>query len=557
MMLLRILAALMRRLMFKMSLGHIFNAPAPRQLIEHSLAQGLRLQKAGQFDLAESVYKGVLARSPDESNALHLIATIEHRRGRMDLAEEFVRRALLVSPRAVEYMNTLGTILSDSGRPEAASQIFRRALKLDPGASLPRSNYLFLMNLLPDISRYALFTEHVEWARIHAEPLLPKVIHSGTADAGQKEPRFPIRIGYVSGDLWGGHPVGRICSAVLPRHDKHRFSVFYYNNTRSSDEVTSVLRSSADSWANVREIDDEGLAQKIRADNIDILVDLSGHTRNNRLLVFARKPARQQVSWLGYLNTTGMTAMDWRIASEEAEPPGAEKYHTERLWRLPGLPWPWIPPVEGQGIPEGIERSATDGTVVFGSFNAFRKLNSSVLSTWASILREVPKSRLRVYGVPEGGSIDRTYAHFERAGIDVTRVALFGTVEYSRYLNAYAEVDISLDPFPYNGGATTCESLWMGVPVVALAGAGGFARTSACFLRHLGMEDLIATTRDGYVATAVRLANKSDDPYRRRKALREKVRAAFSNSPLRLITDLEDAYVGILSGTSALDVVSC
>ena len=556
-MLLRILAALARRSILKTSTTPFFRVPTPDKPIEQLVAEGLALQKAGEINSAESVYRKILAHTPNEPDALHLLATIQHGRGRMDQAEELVRRALGVSNRSVEYMNTLGTILGDTGRPEEAFHIFGDALKLDPYASLPRSNYLFLLNLLPDISRGAIFGEHVEWARIHAESLKPSVVPIDIGNAEQNELRFPIRIGYLSGDLWGGHPVGRICSTVLPRHDKRRFSVFYYNNTRSSDEVTSTLRSSAESWTDVRRINDESLAQRIRADKIDVLVDLSGHTRNNRLLVFARKPAKLQVTWLGYLNTTGMSAMDWRVASVDAEPPGAEKYHTERLWRLPGLPWPWIPPDEKRSRSETLERAEMDGPVVFGSFNAFQKLNSAVLSTWASILREVPNSRLRLYGVPQGSCIDRTYDHFERAHIEPSRVSMYGTVEYSQYMNAYSEVDISLDPFPYNGGATTCESLWMGVPVVSLAGAGGFGRTTACFLQHLGMNDLIALTLEGYRETAVRLAMDKTNPYRQRKLMRDKVRAKLSDSPASFIRELENAYLGMLTELSSRAASTC
>lgn len=557
-MLLRILAAWSRRLVQARSTRTPISASLPGPSTEQLVAEGLKFQKAGEIDLAESVYRKLLAHSPVEPNALHLLATIEHGRGRMDPAEELVRSALDIRPRTTEFLNTLGTILGDTGRPEEAFQVFSDVLKLDPGASLPRSNFLFLLNLLPDFPREAMLQEHLKWAQIHAEPLASSSFRSRAPESRPRAPESPIRIGYVSGDLWGGHPVGRICSSVLPHHDKNRFAVFYYNNTRSTDEVTSSLRANADSWADVRGIDDDALARRIQADNIDILVDLSGHTRNNRLLVFARRPARIHASWLGYLNTTGMRALDWRIVSAQAEPTGAERYHAERLWRLPGLPWPWTPPrATRDGDMDLPDQDLRGRPVVFGSFNAFKKLNSAVLSTWASILREVPKSKLRIYGVPEGASIDRTYDAFERAGIENSRVSLFGTIEYSRYLKAYGDVDISLDPFPYNGGATTCESLWMGVPVVTLAGTGGFGRTSACFLHHLGMNELIAETRDAYRATATRLANQLDSPYRRRELLRERVREGFSGSPQRFTRELESAYLGMLTEVPSNNPATC
>jgi len=519
------------------------------------IAEGLRFQRAGEIGDAEERYRSVLSRQSDQPDALHLLATIEHGRGKLDEAEELVRQALAVQPRAVEYLNTLGTILGDTARPEAAVQAFRGALEVSPSALRPRSNLLFLLNLLPGVSRETIFEEHLEWARIHADPLLP-VRRSSPAES-VSESGVPVRIGYISGDLWGGHPVGRIISTVIPLHDRGRFRVHCYNNTRTQDGLTDRLRTCVDSWLDVRDQSDETLAERIQEDKIDVLVDLSGHTRNNRLNVFARQPARVQVGWLGYLNTTGMRAMGWRLVSTDAELPGAEKFHAEKLWHLDGCPWPWVPPEVAEPLAGLRKECPHRGRVTFGSFNSFRKLNKVVLAAWADILRAVPGACLRIYGVPAGACIERTYDQFDGAGIEASRLSLFGASDYSRYLQSYGDVDISLDPFPYNGGATTCESLWMGVPVVTLAGSGGFGRTSASFLRQLGFEDLVCNSLEHYREAAIRLAGDPDNPHRKRQVLRDRVRAAMAGSHLQFVQGLEQSYLGMLDMSRSRYEATC
>jgi predicted O-linked N-acetylglucosamine transferase (SPINDLY family) len=307
----------------------------------------------------------------------------------------------------------------------------------------------------------------------------------------------------------------------------------------------------------VRNLDDESLADRIRRDRIDVLVDLSGHTRNNRLLVFARRPAALQVSWLGYLNTTGMRAMDWRIIAEDAELPGSEKYHSARLWTLPGFPWPWVPP---EDVPKELDCDSGLGAqrdVTFGSFNAFRKLNGRVLAAWAEILRDVPGSRLHIYGVPSGMCVERTHELFEGWGIEAQRVSVFGKLDYQRYLSAYDEIDIALDTFPYTGGATTCESLWMGVPLITLAGAGGFGRSSTCFVRGIGFPELACESIEQYQRAAVDLALNDQSPLRRRREFRERVRAKLDPSPENFIRGLEAAFFGMLAHARDRGLLTC
>ena len=516
-------------------------AAAP-ETIATLLQEGVNFQKAGDFAASERVYLKVLEGSPGNPDALNLLANVVSLKGEFDNAESLARRAVAAHPDIGDFHNTLGHILLVTGRPEEAVSEFRSALRTDPDAMLPRSNLLFALNLLPDANPATLFAEHREWAKRHADPLLAR---GHAAVQRRDEPHRRLRLGYVSADF-RSHPVGRIMTAVLGRHDPSRFDVICFDNTAARDQLNARLRSLSGRWIDINCLDDKAVADRVREIGIDILVDLSGHTRNNRLLAFARRPAPVQVTWLGYLSSTGMGAMDWRITEMRLDPaPAAAGVHSERLWYLPDCLWPWVPPdtVDAVSIEAPCMRA---GFVTFGSFNHFQKLNERVFAAWAKILQGVPDSRLRLYGAPGAGSVvDRVYGFFETAGVAAERVDLFGPVPHEEYMRAYREVDIALDPFPYSGGVTTCESLWMGVPVIALAGTRGFARTSASMLGAAGLDELVVQDHAGYLAKAVQLAVDRARVCEYRRTLRSRV----ASSPLadidRFVRNLEAAYLGI------------
>jgi len=354
-----------------------------------------------------------------------------------------------------------------------------------------------------------------------------------------------LRVGYVSADFCS-HPVGRIVSGIFECHNRRSIEVFCYDNGSDRDEVNSVLRAHAEHWMDVGGLSDEALENRIYQDAIQVLVDLSGHTRRNRLRVFGKRPAPVQATWLGYLNTTGVETIDWRITSARADPPPySQEWHTERLWYLAECPWTWSPPAIDP-VPAISDLPCKKlGYVTFGSFNTFRKINDEVIHTWARILLDTPGGRLRVYGAPGGRAVDRVYDLFESHGVDPSRVDLFASVDYQRYLLAYGDVDISLDPFPYNGGATTCESLWMGVPVITLAGSGGFSRSGASIAGAVGLHDLIATTTSEYVEFAVRLARDIDGLASLRGSLRKRLLSSPLANVQQFTRDLENAYHGM------------
>jgi predicted O-linked N-acetylglucosamine transferase (SPINDLY family) len=522
------------------ALAEVVVAPSDKAL-EASLMEGLALQKSGDLAAAEACYAEILRHSPGEARALNFLAIIASTRGDFDLAEDLLRDALSVCPGNVGCLNTLGTVLSATGRHAEAAEVLRAALRLAPETELARKNLLFLLNLMPGVSKEELAWEHIEWARRHVSghPALPE---EGKRRGGQSEDGR-LRIGYVSADFSAVHPVGRIVFPVLKSHDQNVFDVFCYDNSSGQSDLGDLPERMRDRWVRVQALDDAALAERIRADGIDILVDLSGHTRGGRMHVFARRPAPVQVAWLGYLSTTGLKAMNWRITESMADPaPQAQKWHVERLWYLPDCLWPWTPPGCAADAEVGNAPCMASGHVTFGSFNSFRKINPEVLAIWAELLRAVPEARLRIYGVPQGHAVDRLYDRFESLGVDVGRIDLLSLMEYDRYMLAYREVDIALDTFPYSGGATTCESLWMGVPVVTLSGEGGFSRTSASFLNAIGLRALVTETPSVYVRTAATLAA---DPARV-ASLRHTLRHMISHSPVhdvqRFTRALEDAY---------------
>lgn len=514
--------------------------PAPPAIdgesIRNELISAVAMHRSGNLVGAVSIYESILLQNPDAADAQHLLSIVEHRRGNLDRAEELVSKAIALNPRSVEYLNTRASILADLGKVGLAIDLLKKALGIDPIALRPRSNLLFMLNLLPGARRQEVYEEHLRWAEIHASPqkerfaVIPEALGERT-----------LRIGYVSGDF-RAHPVGRIMSAVLSCHDTSAIEVFCYDNTGELDSLNRSMRIHSHRWTQIIELSDEQVTELIRRDEIDILIDLSGHTHGNRLLVFANRPAPVQASWLGYLNTTGMSQIDWRITCPATDPePQATAYHSERIWSLPDCLWPWIP--EDYPIDESVNSSSFQSdNIIFGSFNTFRKMNTEVIKVWAEILRRVPTSILRVHGVPRGRTMDDLLDLFKEYGADPEQIDFFGVIDHAKYQKAYAQVHIALDSFPYSGGATTCECLWMGVPVIALGGEGGFARTAAGILSVVGMKELIAATQEDYIERAVELARDSSRLHEYRNTIRKRFEESSIMDVRRFVGHLEAAY---------------
>jgi protein O-GlcNAc transferase len=417
-----------------------------------------------------------------------------------------------------------------------AIEACRRTVELAPDHASRHSTLLYTLNFQPVGDAAALFAEHLEWARRHAEPLTAQA----APHANDRTPERRLRIGYVSSHF-REHAVSFFSEPMIIAHDHKDFEVFCYSEDQRSDAFTDRFRAAADRWVSIGGAADAAVAEQIRLDQIDILVDLAGHLGGNRLGVFARKPAPVQVTYLGYQNTTGMSAMDYRLTDEHADPPGlTEKYYSEQLERLPRTFFCYQPP---EPSPEVNDLPALEiPHVTFASMNNVLKITPDVLQTWGRILAAVPNSRLRVLAYT-GGRFEQDVRNvMAAAGISYDRIEILNKRPRYDYLELHHQHDIALDTFPFNGHTTTCDALWMGVPSIMLEGNSYASRFGGTSLVNLGLTDLIGRTRDEYVAIAVALANNLP----RLAELRGSLRARMKDSPLLDATgftrNLEQAY---------------
>lgn len=411
-----------------------------------------------------------------------------------------------------------GIALAAIGDAPAACKSLSRALDFDPTLASVHGSLLFTM--LHDARANPARLLALQRACGERFSRVAAVARPVVRRAGR------LRVGYVSGDL-RRHALAYFLEPLLACHDTGRFEVYCYRTGGREDEVTARLRALATHWRDIEALDDDAAAALIAADGIDVLVDLAGHTAGNRLGVFARRPAPRQLSWAGYLGGTGLAAIDARITDGLADPFGAEVFQSGSLLRLPRCQWCYRPPAEA---PEtGPLPAHSAGLVTFGALHSIVKLSDAALADWARVLVAVPASRLMVFGVPAGRARERVQAPFRAARIDTARLAIHERVDFDRYWQTYRSIDIVLDAHPYNGATTTCEALWMGVPVVTLAGSHGAARSGASLLAAVGLPELVAANSEAYVAAARTLA--ADLP--RLGALRSSLRDRMAGSPLR------------------------
>ncbi len=409
------------------------------------------------------------------------------------------------------------------GRSAEALEHYRQAVELEPNNAAFHGNLLYLLNYLPSYDAASLFAEHRAWARRHADPLLDTAApHANDRTAGRR-----LRVGYVSPNF-RAQAVNFFVEPILREHDRRQCEVVCYSDVARPDSVTARLRGYADHWRDVLGQSDEQLSELVRNDRIDILVDLTGHMGSGgRLLAFARKPAPIQVTYIGYQNTTGMLAMDYRLTDDYADPPGlTDAFHTERLVRLPRTFFCYQPVSDAP--PVGSLPATTSGHVTFASINNFNKITPAVLNTWAAILRRLPDSRLLVRADMTDSVRDYLIATLAGHGVPATRLELVNRLPHHEYLRLIDRVDIALDPFPFNGHTTTCDCLWQGVPVVTLSGTTYASRFGGSGLVTLGLEDLIAHTPEEYIEIAARLAGDRD----RLAGLRAGLRPQMAASPL-------------------------
>lgn len=488
---------------------------------QENLAIVLAAQR--QFDEAVRLLEQTAKVQPDNPQLLANFAEILRQRGDLPSAAAVGWRAVAAGPNHPTAHHNLAVILAKSGDINGAITHTRRVMELEPHNRAAHSAFLLLVHYQPDMSAEDIYAEHRRWNAQHTRPAPPPSLQVA-ADRTTK-----LRIGYVSPDL-RSHAVAQFLEPLLREHDRARFELYAYADVAEPDAVTARLKGYFDSWCDIHRMSAELVAGKIRKDGIDILVDLAGHTNQNRLDVFALKPAPVQVNYLGYPDTTGLDAMDFRVTDALADPRGrTDRLASEVLIRLDP---PFLCYTGSSHSPEvGPLPALHNGYVTFGSYNNLLKVTEPILREWAAILRAVPGSRLELKTLAdvEGDGERRLRNVLASEGIARERVTIRGFVRDSRaFFQLYNGIDITLDTFPYHGTTTTCEALWMGVPVVTLLGETHVSRVGVSLLTGAGLPELVAATRQQYRDIAVALAN--DLP--RLQSLRKELRGRIADSPL-------------------------
>lgn len=529
---------------------------------------GGALREQGHLDEAESAYRQAIALRPQDAvlhfNLGSLLVTLR----RAQEAIDSLSHALLLAPALADASNSLGAVLLAQGRMAEATVHFGHALHnaaarptalnnmgtallyqchleqaiahfeqalvegADPGITY--SNLLFSLNYHPTLSAEAIFAVYRRW---NAEQALP-MAHALAPPPNPPQPNARLKVGYVSGDF-RNHSVIHFAGPLLQHHDHGQVEVFCYHNSFAEDDQTRRIMGYADHWIACRAMSDAELARRIRADGIDVLVDLSGHTLDNRLLAFASRPAPVQVSWMGFGYTTGLDAMDYFIGDEHFTPPGCEHLFSETVHRLPRAPWAYQPQAEAP--PPGPLPARARGYVTFACVSTTTRINAPVLAAWADILRRLPTARLRL-DTPvfrDAGVRDDIAARLLALGVAASQLEIGYT---SPVWTVYQEVDIVLDCFPHNSGTTTTEALWMGLPVVSMAGRPSVGRFGASILAAIGRQHWIATDAEGYIGRAVALAQDIDGLERERATLREAMRQSSLLDHRGFAAAMEEAY---------------
>jgi predicted O-linked N-acetylglucosamine transferase (SPINDLY family) len=499
---------------------------------------GIALKDKGRLDEAITAYRQAIALRPGYAEAYSNLCNALREAGQLDEAIAACRQAIVLNPQIREAHISLGNLLKDKGQLDEAIAIFRQAIALNPNLPEAHSNLAFTLHYHPGYDARAIAEEHRLWNRQHAEPLR-KFIQPHTND---RDPDRRLRIGYVSPDF-RSHAVGLNLLPLFHHHDRKQFEITCYAQTPHPDAITAQFQQHADRWRNIvgRCDGHQQVADLIRQDGIDILVDLALHTANNHLLVFARKPAPVQATFAGYPGSTGLSAIDYRFSDPYLDPIGMdESVYSERTIRLADCFWCYDP-LDCRDIPVNALPALRSSVVTFGCLNNFCKFNDDVLELWAKVMRQVDNSRLLSLA-PPGSHRSRILERFQKQGIDPGRIEFVTRQSRREYLETYHRIDLGLDTFPYNGHTTSLDSLWMGVPVVSIVGDRAVARAGWCQLSNLGLGELAGQTAKEFVRLAVELAKD----LHRLEQLRSTLRRRMEQSPLmdapKFARNIEAAY---------------
>jgi predicted O-linked N-acetylglucosamine transferase (SPINDLY family) len=496
----------------------------------------------GQLDEAIAAYRRAIALRPDYADALGNLGNALKERGQLDEAITVYGRAIQLKPNFADAYTNLGNALKDKGQLDDALAAYRRAMAVNPNLAEAHSNLLFALQYHPAYDIQSLAEEHRIWNAKHAEPLRQAAQDASAGIQAHNNDRSPnrrLRIGYVSPDF-REHCQALFTVGLISHHDVEQFEIFCYSSVNRPDQITRWIAGCTDCWRDVTGMPDAELAGVIRQDRIDILVDLTMHMSNARPLLFARKPAPVQVTWLAYPGTTGLSAMDYRLTDPYLDPPGEnDQYYAEQSIRLPETFWCYNPLTVEPAVNSvpALER----GYVTFGCLNNFCKVNDETIALWAQVMRQVENSRLLLMA-PLGAIRPSVLERFARHKIAAARIEFVPYQPRQQYLETYHRIDIGLDTFPYNGHTTSLDSLWMGVPVATRIGTRAAARAGWCQLSNLGLEELAGGNSQEFVRIAADLA--ADLP--RLARLRGSLRRRMEQSPLmdapRFARNMEAAY---------------
>ena len=534
---------------------------------------GVSLQRDGKLDEAEQAFRDAINVLPDHV-MLHVgLSHVLVDARRLPDAEATLRRAIQIDGRSLTAVLSLALVLNLQGRLTESAQIAQRAAQAAPnsaeanaafGHALHRlgmneqatqfllrgwqlgdtpaagSSFLHHLNYVTNVAAAEVFKAHRSWAQRYADriPLLRPHAHD-------RDPERRLKIGYVSADF-RRHAVSHFVEPLLAGHDRERVEVFCYSAAAHADDVTARLQSRVgeDHWRDISRLSDNRAADVIRADGIDVLIDLSGHTEQNRLLVFARRPAPVQVTYLGYPNTTGMLAIAYRLTDAHADPAGtAEQFHAEQLVRLPRTAWCYQPPEPAPDVSD-LPAQRT-GRFTFGSFNRLAKIGAQTIELWSKVLAAVPESRLllKTAGLNEESTQKNLRDLFAKHGVAGERLELLGPdASQEAHLPRYADVDLALDCFPYHGTTTSCEAMWMGVPSVTLIGDRHVSRVGMSLLTNVGLTEFAATTLEQFVEIASNAARELDKLAELRRTMRDRMRGSPLMDAGGFAREIEDAY---------------
>ena len=506
---------------------------------------GNALQYQGELDKAIICYQKALQKKSNFPEVYNNLGSVFIMQGQLNEATQCYQKALLMSPYYAEAYNNLGSIHQNQGKVMEGIFCFRKALEIKPDYIKAHSNLLYAMHYDPDIGSDRLYEAATHWWQQHGLKKTP-TFHPVTNST--KSGR--IKIGYISPDF-REHSVSYFFLPLLRHQNRDSFEIFCYSEVKREDEITYQIKELSDHWRPIAWLRDRAIADQVRQDGIDILVDLAGHTAENRLPVFAYKPAPVQITWLGYPGTTGMPDMDFRLTDEIADPPGeADEYHSETLVRLPQGFLCYGPPEDAPDV-SGLP-ARKNGHITFGSFNNLPKINPEVIDLWSRLLDQVADSRLLLKSKQfiDEQVRQRFLDLFSDCGIGAERITLLPRAATTAgHLALYHQVDIALDPFPYNGTTTTCESLWMGVPVITLRGDRHAGRVGASILTRIGLGEMVAENQDQYVGIGIKLAQDMTALENLRADLRSHMQSSVICDGKSFARIMEKSFHNICFGT--------